>query len=378
MKRRKIQRGKPLDENLTKGSMEYALSQIRKAFYAQHASIGDEWMYIAEIFDDHVIIFNSGLKESEYYYVAYTVYADEFDFATRADWEIVELTYRPQTIVERMEKLGGQQVSESIQSTAVRIDEAVKGQPRIIHMDVAQANVINGNGNRYSTAVLQEAVAEARLRLHEAIKHGRFFLLGESEHPSAKRQGARLEETIVKWTDIWFDNDGWVRATGEMIENIAGRDAIVTMDAGVLPGGSLRGFGDHTEIVENGRQVREIEWLRFVGIDLVMSPSFADAAVTQLESLNGSGEDGIMSIKDKTGDGQLTIAQLRAKYPDLVNEIAEGVRDETELEEARQAKKDFDAKMAAEEAAAERDAGLRAALGVDDNADLEAAVAERG
>lgn len=378
MKKRKMKRGRPLSEAVTKGSLSYTVAQVRSAFYSQHPDRENDWLYVAEVFDDHLIISSDLLAPSEYYYVTYVVNGSLPIFADRTDWEIVELTYQPQTIVERLKEQGGQRVNESIQSTAVRLSEAVEGQPRIIHMDVAQADVINGNGRRYRQAVLREAVAEARHHLQESLSQGRAILLGESEHPNSngKRQGARLNETIVKWTDIWFDKDGWVRATGEMIENIAGRDAIVTMDAGVLPGGSLRGFGEHTYVQENGRQIQDVDWLRFVGIDLVMIPSFADAGVTQMESLNELGEKNMS--KENDGKTPLTAAQLRVKYPELVEEITRGVRDESELQEAREAKQDADAKARATQAAAERDAQLRADLGLEEGADLETAVAERG
>ncbi len=381
--KRKLSRGTPLEEAVTKGSLTYTVRQIRRAFYRQNPETESEYYWIAEIFADHVIVSSNQLADDEYYHVAYSREGDTYTFAERKDWEIVELTYQPQTIVERLRAQKGMRLDEAIQSTAVRLNEAVEGQPRVIHMDVAQADAINGNGRRYREAVLREAVVEARHHLHESLSQGRAILLGEAEHPRHKRQTPRLNETIVKWTDIWYDPDGWVRATGEMIENSAGRDAIVTMDAGVLPGGSLRGFGESEIVMEDGRNIQEVAWLRFTGIDLVMTPSFDDAGVTQMESLESEGDEDMADkaktkeIKDNGAGEKLTAADFRAKHPELAEALVQEEKDKKRLEALRQEEEAEAERKRLEELNEARDAKLRGELGLNETDDLETAVAER-
>lgn len=90
-KRRRITRGKPITE-LVKGSFNYTLHIIERAFYRAHRD-GDYW--IQEVFDEYIVVDEPSLAIDEYFRVPYTRNGPEFDFAPRSDWEIVELAYRP-------------------------------------------------------------------------------------------------------------------------------------------------------------------------------------------------------------------------------------------------------------------------------------------
>ncbi len=380
---KKIKRGSPIQE-LVKGSSEYTMRMIRRAFYSQHPDTRDEYFWVVETFDDHIIVNSDQLNVDEFYLVTYATVDGEFVFAARDEWQTVELAYQPISIEERLRESKGSRITV-VSERRARLSEAKDGQPRTLFVNVAEADEINLNSRRYSQEVLIEAAAEARQHLHESFSQGRASIVGEEDHPPDKRQRPRLTETIVVWKDIWFDHDsGWVKAEGEMIENSHGRDAIVTMDAGVMPGVSLRGFGESEFIKENGRRVENLLWLRFTAIDIVMEPGFEEAGVTALESFKG--DDGIMATKDKKPKeeappgvdfSKLTVVELRQFRPDLFKEAVtlSVAEEEEQLRKVQEVKAAKEAELL--EFSAGREAELRESLGISETEDLPTAMAER-
>ena len=65
MTKRKVERGQPLDE--VKGSLDYQMAQIRRAFYRQFNADHDWYPYIVEIFAEHVIVEADDLAQDEFY-----------------------------------------------------------------------------------------------------------------------------------------------------------------------------------------------------------------------------------------------------------------------------------------------------------------------
>ncbi len=264
----------------------------------------------------------------------------------------------------------GQKIKESLPRAASLV-EAEQGRPRFITATLMQADVVNANGRRYPAHVVREAVADAQRHLHESLSQGRAILVGEAEHPSDKwHLGARFLETIVVWKEIEFDEDSkWVTGRGQMVENTLGRDAIATMEAQVLPGVSLRGYGESRIVEEDGMEIEEVIWVRFTGFDLVMDPAFQDAAVSVLENANTERQE--MKIKQKNEAGEvvevevgLTLDLLKKEYPDLVAAL---------VTEGRQAVTD-DQKKKDAAAAQQQLAELVETLGVDDAVDAASAL----
>lgn len=398
--KRKIDRGNPVTE-LVKGSLNYTMHAIRRAFYRQFDPY-DEDIWVDEIFDGYVIVSSMGLEVDEYYLVTYTREDGEYQFAPRDEWEVVELTYQPKSTdgdgdvseAETDTDESGAETQEAHAASderrrqrfverfdhAARLDEAKQDKPRVIKARLAQADVVNENDRRYPRAVLREAVQEARNHLHESLSQGRAILLGESEHPADKRQRPRFLETIVVWQDIWFDeNDGWVRGEGTVVETSIGKDAIVLMDAGVLPGVSLRGWGESKIVEEDGQDIEEVQWLRLTGFDLVLEPGFQDAAVEVLESKTEVNE---MAGKTGTTPTQtdapaappadngrpLTLEQLREQNPELYESIANQAVEKHKTEQQTAAQRAEAEKAQAAEKA------LREALGIGPDHDLQEAV----
>ena len=96
---RKIGRGKALTE-LVKGSLEYTIEAIQGAVRSEFVP-DDAWFpRVLEVFAAYVIVWDPALAQSEYYRVGYEREGEGFVFAPRGEWEVVELTYQPQTVAE--------------------------------------------------------------------------------------------------------------------------------------------------------------------------------------------------------------------------------------------------------------------------------------
>jgi len=300
MAKRKIGKGTLITE-LVKGSMDYTMQLIREAFRAQFsiAEMSDESrFYIEEIFSDHIIVRDFGmkseLKTDEYFKVIYSKSGDPstgsgqsvYTFAARDAWEVVELTYQPQsnppvaeaTSPQNGGKKRGKKFEERVNAHVI-LEENEEGKPRRIKIDGAiTADVVNGNKRRYPVSVLEAAVAELRGHLNESAGQGRAVqILGEAEHPSDKGGRPNLLETVTKWEEVLF-NSQRVDVKGRILETSKGKDILTLMEGGVMPGVSLRGYGDGKNITENGEKIFEVNELHITGFDLVLEPSFENAA----------------------------------------------------------------------------------------------------
>ncbi len=342
---KKIGRGKPLEE-LVKGSMDYTMQLIRDAFRSQFPDqengVG---FWIAETFNDHVIVRAWGsneLKEDEYWRVSYSREKETFTFADRADWEVVELTYQPQTAtVSEGKKRKGKRFEERVDAQ-VSLEEAQEGKPRRIKIEGAiTAGVVNGNGRRYPADVVRSAVEELRSHLNESAGQGRAVqILGEAEHPSDKGGRPNLLETVTKWDEIAFDG-ARVDIAGRILETSKGKDILTLMEGGVMPGVSLRGYGEGKNIGKGDEKVFEVTELHITGFDLVLEPSFENVA--QL-------------IESKQGDDEMNIEELLKLLKDHP-ELFEGVTE-------AQIKKMGETQLKALEAQ------VREALGIDEKASI--------
>jgi hypothetical protein len=361
---RTVDRGRPLEDavraalppdrqqldELVKGSLDYAMAMIRTAFYRQFrsSSIYDDrgpYVYIEEIFDGYVVVRAEDLPPDEYYYVPYS--RDEqgaISFTPRDQWEVVELAYRIQAAVsEQARKLAGMLLAEQAPPrqatperrrveivetlTEVRLDEAdaKTGARRITGYGIT-ADTVNKNGRRYSRAVLDIALAEARTNRTQL---GARAVLGESGHPSDKGQRAEFLETIVRWDDWVIEADGRTKVTGIIVPTSKGRDAITLMEHEVFPGLSQRAWGYADLVTVNGQKVEEITELHISGYDLVLEPSDPNGAVTMLESRRSSAASAPTPTPTPTSrkearpveDDQLTLEALKERYPDQVKAI---------------------------------------------------------
>ncbi len=352
--KKKLQKGNPIEE-LVKGSLEYTRNLIQSAFRAQFpTSETSPYCYLEDTFAEYVIVREYGpsspLKEDEYYKVTYSKSGETYTFAPRDQWEIVELAYQPQTTqVAEAKKRKGKKFEERV-NAPVMLLEREEGKPRRIKIDGAiQAGVVNGNGRRYPSAVLKAAVAELSDHLNESAGQGRAIqVLGEAEHPSDKGGRPNLLETVTKWEEIAFDGAS-VDLTGRILETSKGRDILTLMEGGVMPGVSLRGYGEGKKIKEGSENIFEVSELHLTGFDLVLEPSFENTA--QLTESQSSMEDDMNELLEQ-------LKKLLAEHPELFNK---GMT-EAQLE------------ALGEKQLKKLDESLRGALGIDANANIIEAV----
>jgi hypothetical protein len=412
---RRIDRGEvlteaALGEALTKGSLNYTLNRIRDAFREQFRMDYDapycSYFWIEEVFSDHLIVSDEELPPDEYWLVAFepdgaagSGYADGYVFAARSDWELVELAYQPAGAAAQAavaadaaedaaeenlpssplpEKEGdpaqalakeesaapaplngitggrkGKRLEERISGGVSLLEAQETGGPRRIKAIGITADVVNGNGRRYPAAVLEAACKRLQSHLRESAGQGRLLLLGEAEHPSDKGGRPNLLETVVRWDQVEFDGVH-VNLEGILIPTTKGRDISALLESGVVPDISQRAYGTSTMVDEGGRQIEEVATLEITGYDMVVDGSDADAGVV-VESVAGTplaaGGDGDMDPEE--------LAKIIAAHPELFKGVV-----------ADEVKRMSDVQRASLEETA------RKALGIDENGDLGAALAE--
>ncbi len=318
---RESKKGKRLEE-LVKGSLNYAQYEIEQAFYAQFPEQSGHSFWIAETFEDHLMvserIWSLGSETSkrmpekpdEYYKVTFTRQGESITFQPRDAWSVVELTYQEKSLTESVWML----------------EEAAKGGARKISIKrLMTAGEINGNRRRYPAPVLQAAVEELKTHLHESAGQGRLMLLGEVEHPSDKgRRAGSLMETVIRWTDVEFDGRD-VNVSGLLATETEGGKHIQSLVAiGVVPGGSIRGYGLTESVKVGDVMVDDVTELHITGIDVVSEASFSNSQ-TLLESMGNEppAEDTKMNLLDKL------LALLEAR-PDLFSVNADQLEAMTE------------------------------------------------
>src|SRR3990172_5111844 len=258
---KKIGKGKVIEE-LVKGSLEYTLAWIQSQFRRQFPYVDNgPNFYVVDSFVDYVVVetYNSELMPSEFYQVTYTRNGDQFTFAARDQWEVIELGYQPKTTAKMLAVSEGQKSEGRKQKSGKRFEEAIepskvqlleakdekKGTRRIRINDLVVANEVNGNKRLYDADVVEAMVADWRSHLHESAGQGRLKILtGEVEHPTYKgKKHMEYLETVVRWDNLDWNGER-LNIEGDLILTSKGKDVEILMAAGVNPGGSIRGIGE--------------------------------------------------------------------------------------------------------------------------------------
>lgn len=329
---RLIEEGQPFEE-LVKGSLDYGMYKIRKAFYDAfprcYYSDECEWFECQEIFSDHVIVWSRELPDDEYYMVPFTVEGDDYNFTERDDWEIVELSYRPQTKQESFSQMSEDENGESLvamfsESATTRIKEENMGNKRenrrkkkkrkntlaMVESDALTGDVVNKNRRLYPSYLIQEAVIAASEALKE--RPNTPLILGELDHPSSKgNKAGLLSETAIIWDEIEFDSrTGKALMSGSVLDTAAGRDFYAFGKAEVETDTSVRVWGI-SKIVEDddGEPVELLKWISFEngGLDPVTSGSDPNAKVTYIGENAPDGAN--HSAQARTGSGNENAAE---------------------------------------------------------------------
>jgi len=287
---RRLQRGRPLEE--VRGSLLHTQRQIVYDFHEQFGSdTENEFLMIEDIFSDHVVARSDLLERDQFYYVTYERDMDRsgehYVFASRDEWEKVELAYVPSSVEEDLQEQRKykSRFVERIAGSGLRLVEAAEGGanpdgPWQIRAIGVTADVVNANGRRYPAAVLEAAVERLQTHLSESAGQGRLMVMegqetgvsmttGESDHPSDKgNRGPQLLETVVNWTGVEFDGRQVV-LEGNLLGTGKGKDLRALMRGGVVPGVSQRGYGEARMVDgDEGDEVLEVEFLEITGYDL--------------------------------------------------------------------------------------------------------------
>ncbi len=395
----KLERGEPLEE-LVKGSLNHTLSIIEMAFSAQFLDDQDaDWsLWIVEVFSDYVIVNQRDLGVGEYYRVSMTKTSNDYTFADHEDWEVVELTYQPQSIQEgRVSKDQASRFVESVQGHLELLTESEAAQspdgPWPIRAIGITANVINENGRRYRPDVLAPAVHALSTHLHESAGQGRCLqLYGEAEHPNMKAtRRPFLSEVVVNWTDASFDGTQ-VLLEGNLLGTALGKDIRAAMLGGVKPGVSQRAYGESVFVEEGDTQIEEPTSLVITGYDLTVEPSDPMASITYFESQHPKEnttmpsktveptapiEESVQPPAPAPAPEVVTLEDLQHRYPHLVANLSANLEESAKAAFEAELQAQADATAERENLIAERDAAIRKELGLDENADMLATMQER-
>lgn len=400
---RKIDRGKPLEE-LTKGSFDYALHMVRRAFYRAFPDTDTEWYWVEEVFEDYLVVNGTGLAVDEYYYVEYSRDGDgTFIFTPRDDWEVVELTYRPRTQIQESKGADRTLFIEEI-TASMQFAEAVEAAanpngPWRVKAHGITADIVNYNNHRYPAYATSKAVRDAKRRLKESGK-GRLVLSGEVDHPSDKgHEAALMSETTFMWDKIDFTS-GKVLIEGTMFGTASGRDMYARMQGGLLPDISQRAWGRSVMVTEGEEEIEEITEYIIAGYDTVTEGADPFAGVEKIESNKPSSkkkeEESTMSTTqdDKTEemarlklekeqalkesidmvfDGMKRSAEVKAK----VREYVDASKPQTLAEARRLVSEKLAEYDAIAKESRDKESALRKELGLSETDDLATAIAAR-
>ena len=352
--KKKLQKGRPIEE-LVKGSLEYTKHAMTNAFRMQFPYVDGvmEWQNIVDTFSDYVIVSEYGgdLKPDEYYRVTYTRSGDTFTFAPKEQWEVVELAYQPQTTpaVAEGKKSKKRKSLRRADGCAYLSDGSTGRQAPDQNRRCNHGGCCQWQQSPISGSVIEAAITELRGHLNESAGQGRAIqVLGEAEHPSDKGGRPNLLETVTKWEEVTFDGKR-VDLTGRILETSKGKDILTLMEGGVMPGVSLRGYGEGKTIGKGDDKIFEVTELHITGFDLVLEPSFENVAQLT-ESITSQGENE-MTLEE--------LLKLLKERPDLFKGVTEA-----------QVKEMGDAQLKILESM------IRSALGIDAKADIAESLKE--
>lgn len=309
---RKVKRGKPIAES-TKGSLEYSIYEIARAFRAQFG-YGAYAYTICDTFADHIIVRDYDMPQDEYWLVNYAKDGDSYTFDAQDAWERVQLDYTPAKNPAPPEALASMGMADSARMQPHLINERI-GTVRLIESTGSDgvrrvrgigmtAGQINDNMRRYPAPVIADAVAQVQSQLgNTAGRVGRGPLLGEAEHPQDKGERRALWlNTVFVWDSIAFENNQ-VILEGRIIPTSQGQDAITLLEHNVVPGLSQRAMGRSVLIKESGQYIEELQELEFIGWDATIDPADSTAdLILQESAMRLKPLRGVSGLRDKDTD----------------------------------------------------------------------------
>jgi len=246
-----------------------------------------------------------------------------------------------------MKKFPARLEFESVQAEILdeTIDESTKDRTMKVQVKWQHGGIINGNGRKYKTEILQREID----RLQEAIQNREIY--GASYHPERPSGEAIVNDVSHVWSKIWMDKDGQCYGECTVLPTRTGKDAQVLIKHGRL-GVSSRGAGTLTrkaEVIDGKRiQYDEVnEDFRLISPgDFVLSPSVPNARVRAVmedsisdavtsyisenkhlftETQEDKPEDSESNNKEVKMDKYETIEALKADHEELFKSYEDGL-----------------------------------------------------
>lgn len=190
------------------------------------------------------------------------------------------------------------------QPIKMSVEESKTGKT-VARGEFARCGTPTQNGRVYPKAIYEREV----MKMTEAVERRRAF--GELDHPADGKTKLTRASHII--TSLKVEDDGRVVGEAEILDTPNGRTLKAILEAGAEVGVSSRGFGSTKPGADGASVVGEDFVLR--SFDFVADPAMK-SAYPQIFA-----ED-----VDYMQDFTFTAATLESEFPELVNELAEGIR----------------------------------------------------
>lgn len=195
------------------------------------------------------------------------------------------------------------------------LGEKKKGRLGRMVWEFKTADLINRNRRLYPAGVVAMAVQGFQERIDKNV------VFGNLDHPSIFDYDSlmvMLSEAAVKIVETKMTSDTDIKVTADILDNDQGRQLISVLEVDGNPGISQRAIARWRDPTDAEREKYNIpddefidvaESLRLITYDVVSEPGFADAEGAKVtESHQGV-------------DSMETVAELKAKYPKLYEEV---------------------------------------------------------
>jgi hypothetical protein len=184
------------------------------------------------------------------------------------------------------------------------------------------SGIVNGNGRRYRSELLQREVD----RLKPLLEQGK--ILGASFHPKGE---AEVDDVSHIWESVDKESDGSWMGIVKIIPTQHGKNAMAIVEHGGFIGMSSRGYGTVTTKEESvdGKTIKVDEVnddfsLKSFG-DFVLTPSVVDAGTRQILEARFEKETDAPNELNEEKPMFKTLDEIRAAHADLLKPLDEEI-----------------------------------------------------
>lgn len=234
-------------------SLNDFIDRVRDAFYTEFRVDGAINPWVADVFDDHVIVTERDADGTRRYYnVSLTVTDDAVTFGARNTWQAVQLDYVPVVTMEEALRLD---VTLPVQEVRTGSDGLIDG---VIVVEGKSAN-----GNIYTKAALQAGIG---------VFTGALMF---ADHPTRTEESLRPERSVrdvvgrVQEAYLGTTKDGTTALRGKFRISESESGLRKKIEEGIIDGLSLRAFGAGKRDKSGAFVVESFQANPFTSVDLV-------------------------------------------------------------------------------------------------------------